>query len=97
MGGGVLGDTISASSFEKYIGNAIILSDYTANIPGDACAGNKGEVHLQNRGCDLPGPQQPLLMHHHQLLQQQLLLPPTPPPSLLLLLLLLIIILESRQ
>ena len=33
-GGGLLGDTISASSFEKYIGNAIILSDYIGNIPG---------------------------------------------------------------
>ena len=35
-GGGVLWDTISASSFEKYIRNVIILSDYTANIPGEA-------------------------------------------------------------
>ena len=35
-GGGVLWDTISASSFEKYIRNIIILSDYTANIPGEA-------------------------------------------------------------
>ena len=30
------GDTISAWNFEKYIGNAIILSDYTPNIPGEA-------------------------------------------------------------
>ena len=35
-GGGVLWDTISALSFEKYIRNVIILSDYTANIPGEA-------------------------------------------------------------
>ena len=35
-GGGVLWDTISASSFEKYIRNVIILSDYIANIPGEA-------------------------------------------------------------
>ena len=35
-GGGVLWDTISASSFEKYIRNVIIQSDCIANIPGEA-------------------------------------------------------------
>ena len=35
-GRGILGETISASSFKKYLGNAIILSNYTANIPGEA-------------------------------------------------------------
>ena len=44
-GGGGLEDTISASSFEKYILNAIILSDYPANIPGGS-----REVGREGRG-----------------------------------------------
>ena len=49
-GGGALGDTISASSFEKYIGNAIIPSDYTGNIPGEARSSEGGSRKVGKEG-----------------------------------------------